>query len=521
MPIKYDEFIRRTAGKGLTAEQKKTVSDFSQGLMQLSNNVSDYQNAVIMSIGKLGADYATILREEASMFKDTFNTVGFDTSIMEVDAPKEATEEYKNRWNTAVENSVAFFNTMLEGNNFKNLVQHGHKARDQAFGSNMENYFAFIELLNRCYDAGIDIEAHKKKFNDILLADKKNDKQAQPKQEQEKKEPVKENNEPKFVNINAIEDENEPEIEQPEAEQPKAVINENEALNKLTAAIDAHKNGELIGRGSDAYDSAGAAADKVKIHLSALYKFENTNLSPEKIDKATVDVYEEYLSKLTVIKQHLTEMHEADKRYIDHKKTDKRSGQWADDPEQITNKNARKRVKAVNSLEEAADSYESIISKKIKATEKVIKDRKEKIERDNALIDHNEIAHDKIIKLKDQPDFINNKEAQKQVRDLVADIIASSQVTHDEKKNLRDKGVLEEVEQRAARIKEGKALNSLMEKAVKNPRNLNVFLNKVLTNNTSDLMKMYNTEKNHFDALEKQGAAQKATEVKPAVHNHI
>ena len=547
MPIKYDEFIRRTAGTGLTQEQSDTFNQFSDGLSVLSNNAANAQNWVISNINKLGFEKATAMRDDVFNFSETFNTLAMDLVSVGSKPRKAVDDDFKNSWNESVEKTVAFFNKMLEGNNFNMLMWIGNDQQDQAFGQNMENYFAFIELMNRCFDAEIDIDAHKKKYNEYLLAKqagknaepgKKEENKAQPEQKQEEqKQPENIQNDDKVIDINAIDEPRMSEQAQnvvPEENKADSVQKEMAAFEKLKTAIDAHTSGKLFGRGSDQYDRSGEAADKVMIHLRAMYKLENKNFAPQVIHKTDVTAYEEYLQKLLTVKAHLEEMHETNERYYNHKKTDKRAGQWAENPDEITNKNARKRVKAVMGLDEAATGFEDIIEKKIKVTEKVIKENKDIMERNRALMDHNTIAQDNIRKLvgtkpsdndKFDHEYIaklvesndpKSKQICEQIRDNIADIIASTIVTRDDKKNLRDRGVLEEVEKKTEEIKNSKALKNLMDKALAKPKNFEKLMFMATANNTIEIAKAYNKEKTHIEAIEKQQAADKTTEIKPA-----
>ena len=372
MPKSYREFFESTGKKGLTEEQRKPLINMRALMNSFKTNTLFLENIAVKQVGTKELTEAELheYKEKMSAFRDSFRNASDILANMDRSWNKQPENQATaQKFDTCLNQTIGLIH-MLQNNDqldfFDTFMDAGLLLHDPSQEKTMEEFygdqrvpfdmkaqplFDFLHFMNDNFDAGIDIKA----FEDKVAAYQERRAQRE------------------------IERENRLEEELTE-----------KLRTKMAAASSEFDAAKLWLRGHDTYKNAGIAFDQ-------LIRGANMVMGQDldKIDSLeTLQELKDQISQKEIMSAYSEPVRKANKAYFDHKRED---GQWNDDVNEIQNKNARNRIKAVKKMDEVADLLDQLTALKAKKLNRKIAEKQAKLKTDIPIVE-NKIIGDVIYK---------------------------------------------------------------------------------------------------------------------------
>ena len=190
MPYTFEEFMKRTQNKGFTPDEYSIITEFG-ACFENSYHMMDTADTMAEFDAKLKGEKAPDKPEGYSAFMKKYKEATRNSFLDPIFTDSD--DEKKKKWESDSGKLFGFLNYLLEDKNFRFFMEGAEKG-----GLNKEKYFRFIDLMNKKLDAGIDLNAHEKKYNEyeyytkhkeeVLASEQKEKNEAKEKREKVKAE---------------------------------------------------------------------------------------------------------------------------------------------------------------------------------------------------------------------------------------------------------------------------------------------------------------------------------------------
>ena len=357
MPKSYREFFESTGKKGLTEEQRKPLVNMRALMNSFKTNTLFLEKNAAKQVGTKELTEAEMheYKEKMSAFRDSFRNASdiladFDRSWNKQPENQATAQKFNTCLNQTINlihmlqnnDQLDFFDTfmdaglMLHDPSQEELMTQFYGNQRVPFDMKAQPLFDFLHFMNDNFDAGIDIKA----FEDKVAAYQERRAQRE------------------------IERENRLEEELTE-----------KLRTKMAAASSEFDAAKLWLRGHETYKNAGIAFDQLKRGANMVMEQDL-----DKIDSLeTLQELKDQISQKEIMSAYSEPVRKANKAYFDHKRED---GQWNDNVNEIQNKNARNRIKAVKKMDEVADLLDQLTALKAKKLERKIAEKQAKLKTD-------------------------------------------------------------------------------------------------------------------------------------------
>ena len=372
MPKSYRVFFESTGKKGLTEEQRKPLVNMRALMNSFKTNTLFLEKNAAKQVGTKELTEAEMheYKEKMSAFRDSFRNASdilanMDRSWNKQPENQATAQKFDTCLNQTIglihmlqnNDQLGFFDTfmdaglMLHDPSQEELMTQFYGDQRVPFDMKAQPLFDFLHFMNDNFDAGIDIKA----FEDKLAAYQERRAQREIERENRLEEALTE-----------------------------------KLRTKMAAASSEFDAAKLWLRGHDTYKNAGIAFDQ-------LIRGANMVMGQDldKIDSLeTLQELKDQISQKEIMSAYSEPVRKANKAYFDHKRED---GQWNDDVNEIQNKNARNRIKAVKKMDEVADLLDQLTALKAKKLNRKIAEKQAKLKTDIPIVE-NKIIGDVIYK---------------------------------------------------------------------------------------------------------------------------
>ncbi len=372
MPKSYRVFFESTGKKGLTEEQRKPLVNMRALMNSFKTNTLFLEKNAAKQVGTKELTEAEMheYKEKMSAFRDSFRNASdilanMDRSWNKQPENQATAQKFDTCLNQTIglihmlqnNDQLGFFDTfmdaglMLHDPSQEELMTQFYGDQRVPFDMKAQPLFDFLHFMNDNFDAGIDIKA----FEDKLAAYQERRAQREIERENRLEEALTE-----------------------------------KLRTKMAAASSEFDAAKLWLRGHETYKNAGIAFDQ-------LIRGANMVMGQDldKIDSLeTLQELKDQISQKEIMSAYSEPVRKANKAYFDHKRED---GQWNDDVNEIQNKNARNRIKAVKKMDEVADLLDQLTALKAKKLNRKIAEKQAKLKTDIPIVE-NKIIGDVIYK---------------------------------------------------------------------------------------------------------------------------
>ena len=177
MPFTYQEFLQNT--RSLNEDQVKLLRDMSDMMAHVVSNAYLCENGYKKKLGR-----GEIREQDVPFFQKPYNDIrdiyngeagnGVAGEIYKLgriwgEDSKKAEEAYQ----SALENTLKLVDMLSDQAHFNAFIDAGTHPFDKQFEKDAKPYFDFLQVLNDCFGANIDIEKHKQMLNNFDAEKKK------------------------------------------------------------------------------------------------------------------------------------------------------------------------------------------------------------------------------------------------------------------------------------------------------------------------------------------------------------